>query len=88
MTATRDLAGREDALCPPGFHDEIAGALAGSRREQLDAGHLVPLERPVEFGALVRDWRAGVDAETLGPRSRAGRAGAVETDGVTESGTG
>lgn len=70
------IAGRDDALCPPGFHDEIARALAGSRREQLDAGHLVPLERPAEFGALVRDWRAGVDAETRGVRSRAGRAGA------------
>lgn len=70
------IAGRDDALCPPGFHDEIATALAGSRREQLEAGHLVPLERPAEFGALVRDWCAGVDAATRGRRSRAGRTGA------------
>ncbi|MGN7970598.1 alpha/beta fold hydrolase [Microbacterium sp. 22296] len=70
------IAGRDDALCPPGFHDEIADALAGSRREQLDAGHLVPLERPAEFGALVRDWCAGVGAATLGRRSRADGTGA------------
>lgn len=56
------IAGRDDALCPPDFHDEIAAALEGSRLEQLEAGHLVPLEQPDAFGELVRDWRAEVDA--------------------------
>ncbi len=70
------IAGRDDALCPPGFHDEIATALAGSRLEQLDAGHLVPLERPAAFGALVRGWFAGLDAVPRDDQPRSGRVAA------------
>lgn len=54
------IAGSCDALCPPSFHDEIAAAITGARQEQLETGHLVPLERPAEFGALVQAWRAGL----------------------------
>lgn len=56
------IEGTDDALCPPSFHDEIAAALPEVRRERLDAGHLVALERPAEFGAAVRSWRAGLGA--------------------------
>ncbi|MEV7873410.1 alpha/beta fold hydrolase [Microbacterium sp. NPDC089188] len=70
------VAGADDALCPPDFHDEIAAALTGARQERLEAGHLVPLERPSEFGALVRAWRAGTDAVPRGASARSGRTGA------------
>lgn len=62
------VAGVDDALCPPSFHDEIAAALTGARQERLTAGHLVPLEQPEEFGALVRAWRARLPDEPLSVR--------------------
>lgn len=70
------VAGVDDALCPPAFHDEIAAAVAGARRERLDAGHLVSLERPEEFGALVREWRVRVEAEPFSRAPRSGRSDA------------
>lgn len=82
------VAGVEDALCPPSFHDEIAAVSTGAHRETLEAGHLVPLERPAEFGSVVRAWRARLgDADergggddrpgpALSPPPPEGRAGA------------
>jgi pimeloyl-ACP methyl ester carboxylesterase len=52
------VSGFDDVICPPHFHTEIASEIPDSRLVSLDAGHLLPLERPVEFGALVRSWRA------------------------------
>lgn len=66
------IAGIDDALCPPSFHDEITEALPDARQERLHAGHLVPLERPAEFGALVRGWREAL------PLSRALSAGRAD----------
>lgn len=57
------IAGVDDALCPPSFHDEIAASVTGAHQERLVAGHLVPLERPAEFGGLVQAWRARVESE-------------------------
>ena len=51
------ISGREDALCPPTFHAEIAHEIACTRLVSVDAGHLVPLERPREFSDLVGTWR-------------------------------
>lgn len=70
------IAGVDDALCPPSFHEEIAATVAGARLERIDAGHLVPLERPEQFGGIVRDWRARDGGGSLSPAPRAGRAGA------------
>jgi pimeloyl-ACP methyl ester carboxylesterase len=51
------VSGAADPICPPEFHTEIASAVRGARVVSLDGGHLLPLERPEAFGALVRSWR-------------------------------
>ena len=51
------VSGAEDAICPPAFHTEIASALPHGGVVTLDGGHLLPMERPEAFGALVRSWR-------------------------------
>ncbi|MEV7610868.1 alpha/beta fold hydrolase [Microbacterium sp. NPDC089320] len=50
------VSGLDDAICPPHFHTEIVSAMPDARLVTLDAGHLLPLERPREFGRLVRSW--------------------------------
>ena len=52
------VSGIDDVICPPSFHTEIVTRIDGARLVSLDAGHLLPLERPREFGDLVRAWRA------------------------------
>ena len=52
------VSGLDDVICPPHFHTEIVGEVDGARLVSLDAGHLLPLERPHEFGDLVRSWRS------------------------------
>ncbi|MFJ4172793.1 alpha/beta fold hydrolase [Microbacterium sp. NPDC089696] len=52
------VSGLDDVICPPRFHTEIVGEVDGARLVSLDAGHLLPLERPREFGDLVRTWRS------------------------------
>ena len=53
---TLGVSGLDDVLCPPHFHTEIVSAMPDARLVTLDAGHLLPLERPREFGRLVRSW--------------------------------
>lgn len=50
------VSGLDDVICPPHFHTEIVSEIAGARLVSLDAGHLLPLERPRDFGGLVRSW--------------------------------
>jgi len=51
------LCGREDALTPLAWHEEMAGAIAGARMVVVDScGHLSPLERPAEVTAALRQW--------------------------------
>ncbi|MCM3778859.1 alpha/beta fold hydrolase [Microbacterium hydrocarbonoxydans] len=52
------VSGLDDVICPPHFHTEIVTEIDGARLVSLDAGHLLPLERPREFGDLVRSWCA------------------------------
>lgn len=52
------VSGLDDVICPPHFHTEIVSEIVGARLVSLDAGHLLPLERPHEFGGLVRSWRS------------------------------
>ena len=56
------VSGVDDPICPPSFHSELVEAIPGARLEMLSAGHLLPMERPAEFGALVRDWIERVPA--------------------------
>jgi len=51
------LCGRQDALTPLAFHEEIAAAIPGARLEIIeDCGHLSTLERPAQVNALLRAW--------------------------------
>ena len=51
------LCGRQDALTPLAFHQEIVAAVPGAELVVLEAcGHLSTLERPVEVNAALRAW--------------------------------
>jgi pimeloyl-ACP methyl ester carboxylesterase len=51
------LMGAEDRLCPRDRHDLMHGLMPQSRLVIVDgAGHLPPLERPVETTAALRRW--------------------------------
>jgi pimeloyl-ACP methyl ester carboxylesterase len=52
------VSGAGDPICPPVFHTELIEALPEAHLETLDAGHLLPMEKAAEFGALVRGWVA------------------------------
>ncbi|WP_058632750.1 alpha/beta fold hydrolase [Microbacterium oxydans] len=56
-TPTLVVSGLDDVICPPHFHTEIVQSLPDARLVTLDAGHLLPLQRPEAFGALVRSWQ-------------------------------
>ncbi len=51
------LCGREDALTPLAWHEEMADAIPGARLVVIEnCGHLAPLERPAEVTAALWDW--------------------------------
>ncbi len=51
------LCGREDALTPLAWHEEMAEAIRGAKLVVIDScGHLPPMERPVEVTAALRQW--------------------------------
>ncbi len=57
------LAGADDALAPVEAHQEITdGVPDGELRVIPDAGHLSPMEQPVEVSRLLRAW---LSAETV-----------------------
>ena len=71
------LCGRQDALTPVVFHQEIAAAIPGAELEVIEAcGHLSTLERPAEVNAALRAW-LGVEGRGVrreeGGRSEGGR---------------
>jgi len=47
------LAGSHDAASPPASAKALAQALSNVTYEEIDAGHMAPLEKPVEFAAAV-----------------------------------
>jgi len=51
------VSGLDDVITPPHFHTEIVTQLPDARLVTLDAGHLLPLERPQAFGSLLRSWQ-------------------------------
>jgi len=51
------LCGEQDALTPPEWHHEMAGAIAGASLQVIeDCGHLSTLERPAEVSAALARW--------------------------------
>jgi pimeloyl-ACP methyl ester carboxylesterase len=51
------LCGREDALTPLAFHEEIAAAIPGAELTVIEScGHLSTLERPEEVNAALGAW--------------------------------
>jgi pimeloyl-ACP methyl ester carboxylesterase len=51
------VAGREDRVIPAAESETMAKAIPGARLEVIpEAGHLVNLERPDEFQAVVEGW--------------------------------
>ena len=53
------IAGEHDAGTPPAMSQAIANRIPGARMEVIaGAAHLSAVEKPVEFGALVRDFLA------------------------------
>lgn len=50
------VSGTADVICPPQFHQEIAAAVPGARLDSVEAGHLLPMERPKEVGRILRSW--------------------------------
>jgi len=51
------VAGKEDALCPPEWHQRWSDLTPGSRFRVIPgAGHMVPLEQPTLFLNALRRW--------------------------------
>ena len=51
------LCGRQDAITPLAFHEEIAAGIRGARLVVLEnCGHLATLEKPDEVNAALRAW--------------------------------
>jgi len=54
---TLNLAGRQDALCPPKVQEEMAERMPQAKLILIeDCGHLSPLERPEAVTAVFRYW--------------------------------
>lgn len=57
------LCGRQDALTPLHYSEEMHAGIRGSRLVIVEeAGHLPPLERPAAVNAALRDWLTGAAA--------------------------
>jgi pimeloyl-ACP methyl ester carboxylesterase len=53
------VVGEEDAITPPAEAERMASAAAGAGLEVVaGAGHMTPVERPAEFGAILRHFLA------------------------------
>jgi pimeloyl-ACP methyl ester carboxylesterase len=54
------VAGEEDALCPPAWHERWSGETPGSELSVIEgAGHMVPLEQSAFFVNALRRWFEG-----------------------------
>ena len=51
------IAGPEDTLCPPAWHEAMAARCAqATLRVIAGAGHMTPLEAPAAFAGAIDDW--------------------------------
>jgi pimeloyl-ACP methyl ester carboxylesterase len=51
------LCGAEDTLCPPAWHRNWADQTRNARFEEISgAGHMLPLEAPAAFSAILDHW--------------------------------
>ena len=51
------IAGREDAIMPLEWLEELSRGIPGAKLEVIDrCGHMAPLEKPAEVARLLRDW--------------------------------
>lgn len=66
------VSGLRDTICPPSNHVEIAAQIPGAQLVSLDAGHLLPLERPKDFSGILRAWRADLVSATATPGGAGG----------------
>ena len=54
---TMVIAGREDAIMPLEWLEELARGIRGAKLEVIDrCGHMAPLEKPAEVARLMRRW--------------------------------
>ncbi len=64
------VSGLDDAITPPHFHTEIVTRMPDARLVTLDAGHLLPIERPQAFGSLLRSWQTQLADAAAGAAKR------------------
>lgn len=51
------VAGREDVITPPEITERMCAAIPNAEMQLIEgAGHLPPMERPIEFNAVVREF--------------------------------
>jgi pimeloyl-ACP methyl ester carboxylesterase len=56
------LFGKHDPICLPEWHEDMARQIPGSQLCAIDhAGHLPPLEQPLDFVDAVLDWTNGIN---------------------------
>ncbi len=59
-TRTLVVGGAADHLTPPRYAEYLASTIPGARFELVpDAGHMLPVEQPAAFAALLRSFYAG-----------------------------
>ncbi|MFS0912317.1 alpha/beta fold hydrolase [Microbacterium sp. 179-I 3D2 NHS] len=69
-TPTLVVSGLDDEITPPHFHTEIVTRMRDARLVTLDAGHLLPLQRPRAFASLLRSWQGQLTDAAAGAARR------------------
>jgi pimeloyl-ACP methyl ester carboxylesterase len=63
------ICGAEDKMTPLDFSRQLAAGISGATLEIIEgAGHMVMMEKPVEFNTLIEKFAASVSAE-ISPKS-------------------